>query len=166
MQCNGNLKDFKRISHLGPSWKHNRKLEKVFICHRICVLQKNGTSGKVGDDTNCFLVLFEPQPSRLSHNDWLPQLQMCVFPSVHLITTILGRQSPHNHVFHSAPSLLWITASVWVLPRSVITLLCHHIPPRPVPDSDEHWRGGRNESVRLKYGSNYKQKDVRKGWSM
>lgn len=32
------------------------------------------TSGKVGDDTYCYLLLFEPQPSPLSHHKWLRPL--------------------------------------------------------------------------------------------
>lgn len=75
-----------------------------------------------------------------------------------------ARMSPHNPFLILPPSLLGIVVSVWVHPPSVIAPLCHHLPPRPVPDSDERWRGGRNESTWLKYGSNYKQKDVRKGW--
>lgn len=39
------------------------------------------TSGDVGGNTytNRFLILFEPQPSLLSHNEWLHPLQLC-FP--------------------------------------------------------------------------------------
>lgn len=59
---------------------------------------------------------------------------MCVFPSVHLITTILGRQSPHNHVFHSAP----IPPLNYCI-RVGAPTLCHHTAVPPHSSQTSSW---------------------------
>lgn len=156
------------------SSKHNRKPEKVFICQWICVLQKNDIweSGRQHKLLPCLIWT----TAFMTVTRWTTAAATNVcFPlksnNDHPWQTVPpscshAHMSPHNLFLILQPSLLWIAVSVWVHPPSVIAPLCHRIPPRPVPDSDEHWRGGRNESTRLKYGSNYKQKDVRKGWPM
>lgn len=132
------------------------------------------TSGDVGGNTHKPLPYFIWTTAFTTVTQWMaaPTATVCfplksnnVCPWETVPTSRWhARVSPHN-LFSLCPHLLlWAAVSVWVYPPSVIAPLCNHIPPRPIPGSDEHWQGGRKKSTRQKYGSNYKQKDVRRGW--
>lgn len=153
------------ISVHHKSSKHNGNRKNVFICHWSCVLQNNDIrkSGRRHKLLPCFIWTAAAQWMTaattnvcfpLKSNDDHPW--QAVPPSCPHARMSLFSFCPHPSV-----ELLYPCGCTHPL-----SSLCHHIPPRPVPDSDEHWRGGRNQSTRLKYGSNYKQKDVSKGWPM
>lgn len=132
------------------------------------------TSGDVGGNTHKPLPYFIWTTAFTTVTQWMaaPTATVC-FPlksnNVRPWETVPtsrwhARVSPHNLFWLCPHLLLWAAVSVWVYSPSVIAPLCNHIPPRPIPGSDEHWQGGRKKTTRPKYGSNYKQKDVRRGW--